>query len=728
MNQERQLTQKGAALASVALTLIYMAYIGSTLRTGFGQLLDVLIGLVAGGLSIILLSLFAWLVLQVFRIFGRRPGPYPAVVIGSTLTFMVFLVAFAVPLNVAVPIGGGLMLAFIAMGVGIGRALDDTGNRVVTAGLVASGLVLAGLVIALLVSSGTDRNLVRVNLPPAETLAANSPAEPGPYEVRTLFYGSGKDLHRPEFGDDVSLTTPSTDVTAYVQLDGFGARARENYWGFGLDELPLNGRVWYPVAEGPFPLVLIVHGNDFMTEPADTGYAYLGELLASRGYIVVSVDENFFNAYTTGPMRQEIDGRAILLLEHLRQWQGWNETEGNIFYQKVDFDNIALVGHSRGGEAAAVAAHFAQLETYPDDPAVPLDYEFEIDSVVGIAPSYGQYQPAGEDLQLEDTNYLLLQGSHDADNTAFWGIRMYNGVTFSGDEPGMKAAVYAYRANHSQFNTAWGRRDGTIPVHWLLNQKPLLAAEEQRQVARVFITAFLEATLHDDATYLPIFHEPRRAAGWLPDTLYITRFQDSSHQALATFEEDEDPGTASRADTSLLAQNLDWAEEEVKFRFDTSQHSHAARLAWDAIGGQYTVSLPPGYASENGFSASTLLTFDVADLQPYAIDGELLDLSIELATGTGASERIPLADYTAPLPPLHVQLTKWAPWELDEFPQPTEPIFQTVAIPLGAFESIDPAEITAVRFLFDRSPSGTILLDDIGFAGGLYPDNRRANR
>jgi hypothetical protein len=32
-----------------------------------------------------------------------------------------------------------------------------------------------------------------------------------------------------------------------------------------------------------------------MEEDSDTGYAYLGELLASHGFIVASVDENFFD-------------------------------------------------------------------------------------------------------------------------------------------------------------------------------------------------------------------------------------------------------------------------------------------------------------------------------------------------------------------------------------------------------------------------------------------------
>ena len=50
--------------------------------------------------------------------------------------------------------------------------------------------------------------------------------------------------------------------------------------------LPLNARVWHPAGDGPFPLVLVVHGNHRMEDFSDPGYAYLGETLASRGFIV----------------------------------------------------------------------------------------------------------------------------------------------------------------------------------------------------------------------------------------------------------------------------------------------------------------------------------------------------------------------------------------------------------------------------------------------------------
>lgn len=713
MNNRNALTQKTAAAASSALTLLFMTYLGSTLRSGLGKPLDTLIGLVVGVLAIALFTLLAWLILQVLRVVRLKPTRYVAIIIASSITFIGFLCGFEVPLNVALPIGGGLMLAQIGLGAAIGLWRAGTARKTLAAGLFIVGLALNMAIIALLVSPGSNSHLLRLDLPPIETLEAPDPAVPGPFEVRTLFYGSGTDRHRPEFGENVDLRTGPVDVRPFVQLGEFGANVREIYWGFGLDQVPLNGRVWYPDGNGPFPLVLIVHGQDYMTEPADTGYAYLGELFASHGLIAVSVDETFLNTYNIARMGQENDARGVLLLEHIRQWQMWNQAEGNPFYHKVDLDSIAVIGHSRGGEAAAIAAAFARLDAYPDDPTILFDYDFSIKTVIAIAPSYGQYRPAGQDLHLEDVNYLLLQGSHDADNYFNWGIRMYNRVGFSGQVSNIKAAVYVYRANHSQFNTAWGRRDGNIPVRWLLNQKPLLEPEQQRRVAQVFTMAFLEATLLDDPTYLSIFQDPRLARDWLPDTLYVGRYSDSTFYPIATYEEDDDPETGSLAGSTLSGQNLDWEEGEVEFRYGGSQHNNAVSITWEGTSGSYTLILPPDFAQDNELG-SVVLAFDMADLTPYDAIRGLLDLTIELTDSTGASAQQSLSHYAAMLPPLPVQHTKWAPWE-KEFGEPTEPIFQTIEVPLDSFGGIDPARLTRIRFLFDRTPSGTVLLDEVGF-------------
>jgi hypothetical protein len=90
--------------------------------------------------------------------------------------------------------------------------------------------------------------------------------------------------------------------------------------------------------------------------------------------------------------------------------------------------NIALMGHSRGGEAAPVAAAFNRLSHYPDDATIKFDYNFDIKSIVAIAPVDGQYQPAGKPTPVENVNYLVFHGSHDGDVSAFSGLRQYQRI------------------------------------------------------------------------------------------------------------------------------------------------------------------------------------------------------------------------------------------------------------------------------------------------------------
>ncbi|NIR38703.1 MAG: hypothetical protein GWN79_16105, partial [Actinobacteria bacterium] len=84
----------------------------------------------------------------------------------------------------------------------------------------------------------------------------------------TLYYGSGTDKNRPEYRDSVAITTETVDASKLVSL-GESARERNEYWGFTPEEMPLNARVWYPDGEGPFPLVLVVHGNHNMRDFSD---------------------------------------------------------------------------------------------------------------------------------------------------------------------------------------------------------------------------------------------------------------------------------------------------------------------------------------------------------------------------------------------------------------------------------------------------------------------------
>ncbi|MEA3461162.1 MAG: hypothetical protein U9R49_04720, partial [Bacteroidota bacterium] len=194
---------------------------------------------------------------------------------------------------------------------------------------------------------------------PAE-LEIDNPALPGPYRIDSLSYGWGRDKPRKEFGSRADLITEPVDGSSFLDgWDKLSGKLRTLYWKMGPDSLALNGRVWFPEGQGPFPLVLMVHGNHLDRDYSDSGYGYLGRHFASHGIIAVSVDENFLNGawsdFSSG-LETENDCRGWLLLKHLEQWREWNSCDTLPFYNKVDMDRVVLIGHSRGGEAVSVAS------------------------------------------------------------------------------------------------------------------------------------------------------------------------------------------------------------------------------------------------------------------------------------------------------------------------------------------------------------------------------------
>ncbi|MEK9501362.1 alpha/beta hydrolase [Gaopeijia maritima] len=620
----------------------------------------------------------------------------------------------------------------------------------------AFGLLLGGCRSALRVTpSDADVVLAR------RTLEAPDPGQPGAYTVGTLFYGSGTDRNRPEYRDSVSIETPSVDASKLVDLGG-SARERNDYWGFTPEEFPLNARVWYPEGEGPFPLALVVHGNHDMRDFSDPGYDYLGELLASRGIILASIDMNFIN----GGIREENDGRGWLLLKHLELWEGFNADPSNPFAGKVDMTRLAVMGHSRGGEAAPVAAAFNRLKRYPDDATLEFDFDFDIRAAVSIAPVDGQYLPTGRPLPIENVDYLVFHGSHDGDVTSFHGLRIWDRLRFTDGEDHFKSAIYMYRANHGQWNSVWNSFDNGPRSPRILDLRYLVPPADQRRFAELYVTAFLEASLKDDRRWLSMFRDHRVVGEWLPESMYITRLQHSSFRALADFEEDVDVTTGSADGVTLMGDSLDtWREETLLLRSSNrantsaSQANQALRLAWNnrLAGADTTRHGPPatfevtvpaevvrewgvgeGHAVELSLSATERIPGprrapgdDDEDEENDERDGDRgsgerpdpdapkppVDLSIQVEDAAGRTASVPLSDYGPIRRPLEIHILRRTDQETRD---PTELVLQSYHIPLADFAAIDGAldlaEIRAVRLVFDRAAAGEVLVDGIGFS------------
>lgn len=576
--------------------------------------------------------------------------------------------------------------------------------------------------------------------------------EPGSYTVLTASYGTG---------DADALESGKVNISRFAKNEGIDGFFKEKYQGYPLTEVPLSGIVWYPKETSDCPVLFIVHGNHNWVTDSYLGYEYLGTFLASHGYVVVSVDENACNG-----LSGENDGRAVLLLENIRQLETYNKQKGSPLYQKMDYDNLALAGHSRGGEAVAAAYLFNGLSYYPDNGNRAFDYHFSIRSLIAIAPTCGQYRPSGRDVELKDVNYMLIHGANDQDVNSFMGMEQYENLTFSGKGNYIKTSLYLAGVNHGQFNSQWGKYDLMEPVNRGLNVKNFLSQREQQQIAKLFIRAFLDETLAENAgkgdipedvqersaqsgasedigtqpaqsgasedigtqpaksgskPYGSLLVNCRKYEELLPETLYVQSYQTSDFLTLCDFEEDIRLETGTAPGVWVKAEHVDsWREELLTFSNGNSRENHGVVLKWEPKEGDSKDR--DGRAELCFFMPEMDFTgkcfqFDVMDLQEDFTEdeAELLEMEILFGDRTGKETVLDVGMYSRIYPAFLVRLNKLQYlWGAVEYKHQ----FQTVSIPAEALQGVDKENICKVVIRF-RGEKGKAAVDHVGIRGAL---------
>jgi len=557
----------------------------------------------------------------------------------------------------------------------------------------------------------------RLALPHAHTVQTSSfahlsnPSVPGGYNFSVYYYASSEQRNDPFPAHSV---LPSSTADASDLLESWG-RIREWQLGFGANSLPLNAQIWMPDGAGMFPIALIVHGNHTAGVRSDQGYAYLGELLASQGIIAVSVDQTFlntspvYNALLLSALENENGVRAFVLLEHLLQWYEWNADSSHPFFGRVDFERIALIGHSRGGEAAALAAAFVDLGHYPGNGRVVFDYPFSINTVIAIAPAHRQYDPAGLEVSLAGVNYLVIHGGHDKDVFGFMGADMYSRVDVS--EYGIKARVWIQHANHGQFNSVWGRNDLMGIWNMITNRRMLMSLEEQQTAAKVFISAFLEATLHGRSEYTSLFKYFANGEEWLPPTLYITSFADSEVTLLDNFDSGFNLGISTSGLVTYSSQGFDrWTITELPGKLDNN--NRVLKLQW---GNEETPIFRVDFAEDTFFMGDRLyISLGSGNEHDNEPD---VSFYIRLTDSNGHTSIKHINDFGGVVNPIDTPI--FTPIYLS-FIGMREPVLQMVIIPTEQFEGLQ-GGIVSMEWVMDS-------LVTIGAGQTLFADDLRIGR
>ena len=517
----------------------------------------------------------------------------------------------------------------------------------------------------------------------------------GEYEVAVIDYGNN---------DTLDIVTKNVDMTEFAERGGVSGILQDLYFENGLENTPVAGRIWYPKGLTNCPVMFVVHGNHEYMVPSYLGYDYLGEYLASNGYVVVSVDENMCNG-----LSNENDARAILLLENIKALLLENQKQDSLLYGLIDSDKITIAGHSRGGEMVATAYLFNDLDAYPDSGNIKFDYHFNISSIIAIAPTVDQYTPADHAVEISDVNYLLIHGSNDQDVFMVMGEKQYNNIHFTNesDEKHFKSSVYIMGANHGQFNTTWGQYDYSGALKGFLNTNHFIKDTEQQLIAKAYIRTFLDKTLLGKNDYETLLVDYREYANYLPRTVYITNYMDSNFIQYCSFDEDADISHGATKDVLINCSGMDeWKERMDAYGMD--KNNYVLDCTWEeTVNPSIEITFPKADLCLGN------LSFRIADMrEDVANDISMLDYIVELYDVHG--NKVSVTNPRIIYPSLAVQLYK-----IDIFVGNYEykHQMQTVQITKDMFdnESFDYTAITKMTIIISDSENGHIIMDDVGF-------------
>jgi Chlorophyllase len=538
-------------------------------------------------------------------------------------------------------------------------------------------------------------------------MALQNPSLPGTFKFRTFIYAaSGLNYSAvPDLAQYQPYDTPHPEyVTGRIDISAFAQFGFFPSWPFSPTDAPLNGHVCVPKGKGPFPLALFAHGNHDPLENSTPGYLYLCELLASHGIIAATIDVNFLNGFNFG----ENDGRAIVHLEHVKQFRAWTNSPGHPLYRKVDMKRILLIGHSRGGEGAGHASLFNTLSSIQPDifsPVVPLDgsaglgpYGFRLRGVAAIAPTDRQYEPIAGPTVVPD-RYYLIHGSRDGDVSSFEGYNTYNRAhavdlanpTISDGK--LKALLWVIGANHNQFNSAWPSETSASIT---------MPRSDQELVAKVHLGALAQALLLRRRRYVDVLKDHAVADEWVPTgTDFVSQYQDPHRVFLEHNQEGLGAPQISAPVNGTVSAVGVLADRQL---FDlvnagAAQSTITLRLEWSAVGERLTLDLVPATLPLGRYRT---LAFRIGQsTEAPNLAGQDQDITLVISSGSRTA-----AIRASTLHRLLYPDVAFGGGKI---------VLQSLRLPVRHLVrlGIQPHDLRSITFLFDQRASGVVYVGDV---------------
>jgi len=467
--------------------------------------------------------------------------------------------------------------------------------------------------------------------------------------------------------------------------------------------LSLIGRMYYPAASAgvdqpvntafaTYPVIVIAHGRTGVTT-SYTGYEYLARHLASRGFICASID-----LYALLP-GWRIHHRGVTILKHVRGLLLEPTTDATILQVRARMDpgRVGLVGHSRGGEGIVAAE---QIWEGTSSPGYTLRALAAFSPTDGpnwseTAPGSGPYNPS--------LPYLLLYGSRDGDVSGYAGN---DGIRTFDRAQRPRNMIFIHGANHNFFNSVWST-DGS----------PTISRTDQETLAKAFMTAFFHARLLDEQAFVELlsgYAVPPSVAA-VPTTIL---YADQSKRWISrTVDNAEDsplgPATNSLGQPNTSAGLAEFTEESIRYATIPDRNYYA-----DDTRGLRTRWILPGGSVAFGTGTQSVRYWDFLNFrvgQRFRSTGSfnptngMQNLTIVLEDADGHVS-----------PPIRVSTYVTLPYP-DDRGSYTKSVMRTVRIPLRAFSAngsaLNPGRLARIRFLYDATATGELLIDDVEFLG-----------
>lgn len=513
----------------------------------------------------------------------------------------------------------------------------------------------------------------------------------------------------------------------------------------------LRGSVHYPttLTGGPFPLIVLLHGRHTTTYrtvpphitslswPPATGYQsvisfdgydYFARTMASHGYIVVSISCNAINAADASMADRGMNARGQLVQKHLDMWNGYNTVGGvpfgTKFVGKLDMTRIGTMGHSRGGEGVIYNALLNKSLGSP----------YGIKAVITLAPvDFHRRVMNGIPL-------LNIAPYCDGDVTSLSGVHFYDDARYNDTtDEAPKHSVLMMGANHNFYNTVWtpGSYIAGTSDDWSATMDPFCGASatgngrldtsEQKAAFNAYGSAFFRMYVGGDTTFAPILevddiHPPVSSkldttqvyVSWHPGKSKRKDINRTDTVTTATVNNLSGTVTsASMVSASICGGGLTMPSCSIStstskepHRGTTTQNGMAnAALRWKTKTAMYTNEIPATYQNTTKHKSITFrASVNYAQTLPVGRD---LDFTVQLEDSAGKTSNLKVSQFSGAL-----------------FYQPgtsasvlPKILFNTVKIPLVKFKGINQTKLRYIRFLFDVSDSGSVLISDLAFSG-----------